>query len=38
MNFRKNDRKKAVMDMWMEKGNDSVKYKRITGQAGFDKF
>ena len=27
-----------VMDMWTEKGNDSVKYQRIAGQAEFDKF
>ncbi len=27
-----------VMDMWTEKGNDSVKYQRIADQAEFDKF
>lgn len=27
-----------VIDMWTEKANDSVKYKKIAGQAEFDKF
>ena len=27
-----------VLDIWTEKGNDSVKYDRIAGQEEFDKF
>lgn len=27
-----------VMDMWTEKGNDSVKYDRVAGQEEFDRF
>ena len=27
-----------VLDLWTEKGNDSVKYKRIANQSDFDKF
>jgi hypothetical protein len=27
-----------VLDIWTEKGNDSVKYERVAGQAEFDKF
>lgn len=27
-----------VLDMWTEKGNDGVKYKRIATQEDFDKF
>ena len=28
----------VVLDMWTEKSNDSVKYKRLADQADFDKF
>ena len=28
----------VVLDMWTEKSNDSVKYRRIADQADFDKF
>ena len=27
-----------VLDMWTEKSNDSVKYRRIADQSDFDKF
>ena len=27
-----------VIDMWTEKANDSVKYKRLASQEDFDKF
>lgn len=27
-----------VLDIWTEKANDSVKYKRVAGQEEFDKF
>lgn len=27
-----------VMDIWTEKGNDGVKYKKIATQEDFDKF
>ncbi len=27
-----------VMDIWTEKGNDSVKYDYVAGQEEFDKF
>ena len=27
-----------VIDMWTEKANDSVKYKRVAAQEDFDKF
>ncbi|MFM1524759.1 MULTISPECIES: hypothetical protein [Helcococcus] len=27
-----------VIDMWTEKGNDTVKYKKVAGQMEFDKF
>ena len=27
-----------VMDMWTEKGNDSYNFKRVAGQAEFDRF
>ena len=27
-----------VLDIWTEKGNDTVKYDRIAGQEEFDKF
>ena len=27
-----------VLDIWTEKGNDSVKYARVAGQAEFDIF
>lgn len=27
-----------VIDMWTEKANDSVKYKRVATQEDFDKF
>ena len=27
-----------VLDMWTEKANDGVKYKRIADQSDFDKF
>ena len=27
-----------VMDMWTEKGNDSVKYQKVAGQEEFDRF
>lgn len=27
-----------VIDMWTEKANDGVKYKRVAGQEDFDKF
>ena len=28
----------AVLDMWTEKANDAVKYRRIADQSDFDKF
>ena len=28
----------VVLDMWTEKANDSVKYRRIADQSDFDKF
>ncbi len=27
-----------VLDMWTEKGNDSVKYRKVAGQEEFDRF
>lgn len=27
-----------VLDMWTEKGNDSVKYQKVAGQEEFDRF
>ncbi len=27
-----------VLDIWTEKSNDSVKYKKVAGQDEFDKF
>lgn len=27
-----------VLDIWTEKANDNVKYKKVAGQAEFDKF
>lgn len=27
-----------ILDIWTEKGNDSVKYKKVAGQEEFDKF
>nr|DAK77640.1 MAG TPA: hypothetical protein [Caudoviricetes sp.] len=27
-----------VLDMWTEKSNDGVKYRRVATQADFDKF
>ncbi len=27
-----------VIDMWTEKANDGVKYKRVATQEGFDEF
>lgn len=27
-----------VLDIWTEKANDSVKYKKVAGQSEFDKF
>ena len=27
-----------VLDMWTEKANDGVKYRRIAGQSDFDSF
>ncbi len=27
-----------VLDIWAEKSNDSVKYKKVAGQDEFDKF
>ena len=27
-----------VLDMWMEKGNDSVTYQKVASQEDFDKF
>ena len=27
-----------VLDMWTEKGNDDVKYKRVATQEDFDRF
>lgn len=27
-----------VLDIWTEKGNDNVKYKKVAGQEEFDKF
>lgn len=27
-----------VLDIWTEKGNDSVKYQKVAGQSEFDKF
>lgn len=27
-----------VLDIWTEKANDDVKYKRVAGQRDFDKF
>lgn len=27
-----------VLDIWTEKGNDSVKFKKVAGQSEFDKF
>ena len=27
-----------VLDIWTEKGNDSVKYQRLAGQEEFDRF
>jgi len=27
-----------VLDIWTEKGNDSVKYRRVADQSDFDKF
>ena len=27
-----------VLDIWTEKGNDTVKYARVAGQEEFDKF
>lgn len=27
-----------VIDIWTEKGNDSVKYQRVAGQGEFDRF
>ena len=27
-----------VIDMWTEKGNDTVKYKKVAGQGEFDRF
>ena len=27
-----------VIDMWTEKGNDDVKYRRVATQEDFDKF
>ena len=28
----------VVLDMWTEKANDGVKYRRIAEQSDFDKF
>ena len=28
----------VVLDMWTEKANDGVKYRRIADQSDFDKF
>ena len=28
----------VVLDMWTEKANDGVKYRRVAEQADFDKF
>ena len=28
----------VVLDMWTEKSNDGVKYRRLADQADFDKF
>lgn len=27
-----------ILDIWTEKANDSVKYKKVAGQSEFDKF
>ena len=27
-----------ILDIWTEKGNDSIKYPRLAGQAEFDRF
>ena len=27
-----------VLDIWTEKANDGVKYRKVAGQAEFDKF
>ena len=27
-----------VLDIWTEKGNDSVKYQKVAGQSEFDRF
>lgn len=27
-----------VIDIWTEKGNDSVKYKKVASQSEFDRF
>ncbi len=27
-----------VLDIWTEKGNDNVKYKKVAGQEEFDRF
>ena len=28
----------VILDMWTEKGNDSVKYQKVAGQEEFDRF